>query len=810
MTIRAVIVGLLLGLFVSVATYYNDVIIAQSLLILNLFPRAVMGIMLLLVLGLNPLLGLVGRRWMLGRGELAVIVALGMAASAWPDSAFYRSAVTNMAMPGHLHKTTATWRASELMSYVPGGSARLAAGHVRDWSALAGRIIAAGRAAPESPGGQIWHRFSAGAQHDFRQAADRGRSDASMAERLGSHLNRAMTTGPLLDAGVELDRAWPQRAAGLLDASRERHLAEHEVLELNRWLLVGQFGELVLPPPRGRGVLLLGGRDDPVVVGTLLTGRPEAERWSLDELPWAPWWPTIRLWGGAALLIGVATFCMALIVHPQWSRKELLAYPIARFVTEATAREPDAWLPKVARSPVFWWAFGSLAVIHLANGLSIWMGGEQLLSFALDFSPLREIFPTASRVTSSRAYFEPIIYLTAVGLAFFLPTTVSFSLGIAPMLFILLAATMLRYGVPMDSQFFGSGKPTMLRFGAYVGVVAVIAYTGRHYYATVLTSATGLRRNEQPPGYVIWAARGLAAAGFGAIALLYSGGLSWTMSTVVVVMILATHLVMTRVVAETGLIFIQTYWMPAAVITALVGFDAVGPTAFIVLALASTMLLGDPRTALMPNLANALQVVERSGQRSAAPRRAAPWILLMIVAGFVVAGIVTFQLQYNHDVIRAGVFTRERLPSFPFHELDRLVRESAAVGTLSAATASQGLERLAAIRFDPRTWGWTLIGLGLFATTAAARLRLPWWPLHPVAFVVWGTLAMDRFAVSFLLGCLIKAAVVKVGGARGFELLMPCAVGVIAGQFVCQSLWMIVGAIYYFTTGQQPISYAIF
>ena len=66
------------------------------------------------------------------------------------------------------------------------------------------------------------------------------------------------------------------------------------------------------------------------------------------------------------------------------------------------------------------------------------------------------------------------------------------------------------------------------------------------------------------------------------------------------------------------------------------------------------------------------------------------------------------------------------------------------------------------------------------------------------------------FGPSFLLGWMIKSAVVNTTGARGYHQVKPLMVGVFAGELTCGLVWMLVGALYYFNTGKTPVTYAIF
>ena len=128
LSFRAVIIGLLLGVSIAGLTYFNDAVVRSSFVIGNQFPIGVFGVLMLLLLGVNPLLGRLGKRWPLRPGELALITALGLAVCGWPGSGFFRYFTTTLALPPKLINANPAWQAAHVMSYVPGGSARLGMG----------------------------------------------------------------------------------------------------------------------------------------------------------------------------------------------------------------------------------------------------------------------------------------------------------------------------------------------------------------------------------------------------------------------------------------------------------------------------------------------------------------------------------------------------------------------------------------------------------------------------------------------------------------------------------------------------------
>lgn len=575
----------------------------------------------------------------------------------------------------------------------------------------------------------------------------------------------------------------------------------------SRQVLMAMFPQHILAAPVGGGWLVSGGEADPFAVG-LLGGWDGELMLRPTDLPWGIWWPTLRLWGTLALLMGLAAVCLALVVHPQWSRRELLPYPIARFVQEIGERQAGQLLPEVAHSKLFWLAFVVVLSLHTINGLWTWFPNSIQVPLAYDFYPLRKLFPEGSKAAMAWASFYPQIFFSVIGFAFFLRTEMSLSLGVIGLFYMGLASIVFRQGVPLlQDNWLQPNNFTMVLFGAWLGGFLIVLYIGRRYYSSVAASAMGLPRQAEVPAYSVWAARGLILCGLGAIWVLSLHGLDWVLSVLVVGLILMLFLVISRINAETGAFFIQPGWMPVAVFTAVFGDQALGPTAYLLLALVGVVMVTDPREALMPYLTNGLQMAD---QTDTPPRRVAPWLMAMVVVGFMVALVVTLSIQYNRGLNLSDDWAVKSVPSNAPDNASRVINDLSARDQLGTSVSVSGLKRFAVMKPDGVALAWMGLGVGLVLATALARLRLSWWPLHPVIFMVFGTMSSMRFSSSFLIGWAIKAGVVRLGGSKSYRAVRPLMVGMIAGEVVAALLWIGVGAIYYWITGLEPKQYAIF
>ncbi len=214
---------------------------------------------------------------------------------------------------------------------------------------------------------------------------------------------------------------------------------------------------------------------------------------------------------------------------------------------------------------------------------------------------------------------------------------------------------------------------------------------------------------------------------------------------------------------------------------------------------------------------SAVGLAADAGERAerVAVGRAAWPIGAMVVVGLLVAGAVTLGTQYGQGVDKKDLWAWESLPRMPFNELTKVTSDLASTGDLAASTAGAGLGSGGGVGslWDLLTrveLGWTMLGMAVVIAVAAARLRLAWWPIHPVLFLVWGTFPINQFAFSFLIGWAVKAAVIRTTGSRGYHAARPIIIGLIAGELLAALTWTLVGGGYFLWTGVEPVSYQIF
>lgn len=912
MNLRSVILGLSLAVFIALATYFNDWVIVQTHLVGNHLPIGVFGVLVLFLLLINPMLGLIGRRWMLGSRELAIVCAIGLMACVWAGSNFYRTFVSNMVFPANDMRAKSSWQSAQVMSYLPGGSADVAEGHVTNWT----QLLALLDTARTEPASELEKQIAATLDDEsrafIRHSVDADRLDESDRRRLLDILNRAVVqpTGEgaaapfhqrfdasgeriahylsqrdQASAEVEVLQVQQSNLVAQRDELREQYDAPittlrereaeltQEVESLNRRLgespddealrsellaiekqraevrdELGQYRDIIapierdiqrtnwridyyqskaqraerhanraaavtaadgllLPAPMGQGLLLNDGFVDPFATDVLVQGWDGDRPLGLRDLGWWAWWPTIKTWGVIAVLLTVGMLFLSMIVHPQWSRRELLTYPVVRFVESAT--EPgQGLLPKVMASKLFWIGFLLVVFIHTWNGLNKWYPGYLLdIPLTVDASGLRSLFPEAARTPVSWKLWWITITPSLVGFAYFLNKDVSLSVGLSMPAWAVFGGILIGNGIAIENNASGSEMMAMFRFGTYLGLTLILLYIGRRYYANVLLSSVGVPRAKETPAYATWAMRGML------VCLVISGwwlntraGLDWPITLLFMMVFIVMSLGMARIIAETGAFFVQVWFAPIGVITALLGVSGLGPEAYFALALAGAVMMNDPRESAMPFFVNALNLGDRVGKAS--PAKTATPLVSAVVLTFVLAGGATLYWQYSQGSGTTDTWARGTSNASP-NAVESAVTQLQSRGELTDANMLSGLERFAAGRPMWSGIAWIVGGVGVVIAVSMLRLRLSWWPIHPVLFMLWGTYPLNFLWSSFLLGWLIKVAVTKFAGARGYHTAIPLMVGLVAGELLAAFGWTLVGATYYFITGNTPVGIRI-
>jgi hypothetical protein len=511
-------------------------------------------------------------------------------------------------------------------------------------------------------------------------------------------------------------------------------------------------------------------------------------------VPWNRWAAPLRTWTPLIAVCFVGVIGLSLVIHRQWSTHERLRYPIANVASVMIEADPENPTPPIYKNRLFWLGFGIVLAIHLVNGLMA-VRGESLF-MPLNFN-LRNIiyheYPKMWSVPHGFGTFDWKIYFMVIGISYFLASDVGFTLGISKYLWMAMMLPMIVKGVDIAGGNEVTGGPIRwLTFGSFLGIAVMILYTGRNYFARSVLAALVPFRRQDVESSSIWGMRIFLVCGVGMVLILhFMMGLDVLLSLLLVILLFVMYVVMSRIVAETGLFFIKAGWLPIAVFVGLFGTEGLSPKDYIIIGLVSMVMVMDPRETLMPFLVNGLKICELNNVKRGRAGGVAMVVLLLALGVGTVAVLGThYQLGESADD-----FGAKSMPKNLYNGLADHVRTLKDTQRLQAVKGMGSLDHLTSISrgVEPRFVWSCLIGLGVVVAFSFLRLRYTWWPIHPVLFLVWQSWSMEMFAFSFLLGWLIKTIVTRVGGIRSYRAGQPLMVGLIGGELVAGVIFIGVG-----------------
>jgi len=550
-------------------------------------------------------------------------------------------------------------------------------------------------------------------------------------------------------------------------------------------------------------------QDEKLVRGFVAGLGKQNQAIGVEQVPWAQWSQTLAFWGVLILLFAAASVALALIVHPQWSKRERLRYPIAVFADSMLGSDESQPQP-IYRQRWFWLALGLVFAYHLVNGLYVWWP-DQLIRIPLrfDFSALTSKYKYLRHGWGAMTMGRPTIWPTAVALAFFLARDVTFSVGISQPLATVLGAFLLDMGLSRPEDFITGGTFQWQRAASCLALALMLLYLGRRYYSVVLSQAlTFRRRGSEAEGYSVWACRvllvSLAAL---VIVLCFWAELSFPLALAFVLLAMLAYLAVARITAEFGMFYVQIVWLPVAVLFGLFGGKALGPSGLITLGLLSTVFVTQPEESLMTFVLIGLKIGEG---RRLSPGKAGGVAAIGFVLALAAALPFAVWVDYSYGGCISGWWDSSGISSLTFRALQQTKDELRLTGELAKSRTMDGTDRLLSARPNSAFLWSAGLGFAAVLVTYVLRLRYTWWPIHPIMFLVWETWASAVFFHSFLLAWVLQVLITRFGTHEVHRAAKHAMVGIIAGELLGGMLWMCVGGAHFAATGVRPPYYNIF
>ena len=459
------------------------------------------------------------------------------------------------------------------------------------------------------------------------------------------------------------------------------------------------------------------------------------------------WLVPVLAWAGFIVVFLFGALCINLIVRKQWTENEKLSYPIIRLPLELSSS------PKFFSNRLMWIGFGITAGIELLAGLHF----------------LRPVIPAfgikwdigSYLVTKPWSAMRPLhvnIYGFAMGLAYFMPLSLSFSLWFFHIFWKFQLAFFSVLGWRT-----GGGWQGDQRLGAWMGIgILAVLTTRKHIIETLVKAIKGGTGNGTYRFAYLGAIFSVAfmlvfwsQAGVSPWAIFIYFGIYLTLSVAI-----------TRMRAELGPPTHELHTVePDRMMVTIAGTKSLGPQNLTALTILDWIAYGY-RSHPMPHQLEGFKISERLRMKGST------LIVAMMVAG-VVGTIISFGAHLGFYYRYSGSFMVWGRGPF---------------------------DRLGKWLTHPVTRDTTVIkqmGFGFLFTffLMAMSRRYLWWHFHPVGYAVASGWAIGWMWFSVLMSWLIKKVILSYGGSKAYRTAMPLFMGLILGQFFIGSLWSVIGII---------------
>ncbi|UCH34923.1 MAG: hypothetical protein JSV65_00775 [Armatimonadota bacterium] len=525
----------------------------------------------------------------------------------------------------------------------------------------------------------------------------------------------------------------------------------------------------------------------PEIIRQFYEAIPDAQRMGpvglLRTIPWGAWLIPMAAWTAMAYTLFFILLCITVVLRRQWVERERLAFPLVQIPLDITRSEPvTAALPSFFRSRVMWAGFAIPFIVHSMNGLHVYLPAVPDLPVAHDLAHYFRSWPW-----NQTGMLGIWTHFSVIGFSFLIPTDLSFSLWFFYFVYQLETIGVVALGYALDYVPTYS-TPTFAAYqmlGAFFMLGGGMAWAARAHLRTVWDRTVAAVRQQGPaepdreapdadealPYHV--AVLGLGAGALLLAAILSTAGLDFGIALLSIVLFLITAIVLTRFVAEGGLLFIAAPFRPSDIMIAAVGTRPLGAHNLTVLAYVERALaLFDVRSFIMPSFMDAWRMCDAAQ----VPKRR---LLPALAAGVVIATVVSYAaliiLAYRYGGVTLEQWFLISSPREPFVVL-------------------------ASYLTDPRKASLAdieLTGVGAVATWAlmALRARFVGWPLHPIGYAMGPSWPMIQLWFSILVGWWFKWLILRWGGMSLFRRARPFFLGLVLGEFATAALWIVIDSI---------------
>ena len=483
------------------------------------------------------------------------------------------------------------------------------------------------------------------------------------------------------------------------------------------------------------------------VLGGSTAYRLEVLRAWLAPALWWTAWVSATLW---------VTLCINLIVRRRWSGEEKLPFPMTTVPLHLA--DPSG---RLFRDRLWWLGVGVSVGIGALGILHSFVPAVPVITTAVDINSLLSNNPPWDAIRGTELYWGP----WSIGLCYLMPLDFAFSL-IVFNLFWKAEYMLSRMGGWLVSPYGGFPYGDQQNIGAYLALMASVAWLDRRYLAQVLRRAGGLQSSldDREEGLSYRTALLGLVAGLGFLWWCYGrAGMAAPITAAFLFLHFTMIMAIVRMRAQIGPPAHHMFGtMPEFVLTQFPGTRAIGPRGLGMIAMMRPFMF-EQEANPAPIQLEGLRIAER---------------------GVVRASHFTWAIMLSVPLIMLCYFWASVHIGYQFG-----VAAKSPANLL--AICSDMTSKLATWLRDPGGPNWsstTSIGVGAAITLAlmSLKLQLPMFPLHPMAFPLAFSWTIDALLPAIVVTWVVKALLLRYGGLRAHQRALPLFLGLIVGDAIAQ------------------------
>jgi hypothetical protein len=495
-------------------------------------------------------------------------------------------------------------------------------------------------------------------------------------------------------------------------------------------------------------------------------------------VPWAEWLVPLAAWSSFLCSLFLANLCLLSLVQRQWIRNERLTFPLAQIPLE-TAETSGAGRPgRPPTSRGFWLGTGIGLFVAFTSSLSQRLPALPALPLLVPVMNLPEVGPLAAFGRVDMALYPRIL-----AIAYLIPKELSFSVWFLWLMRIGLTAIAIATGAEPTSAEdwwrFDFPAPYNQATGAVLALAALALWGSRRHLARAFRAAflgaTTSAEREEPLPYR-WAFVGFVLCFAWLVWFFLLAGCRLPFALAFPTVIIGAYLSYARLQAEAA--FDTGFWWFNDIMLMPVGARRYLPQEIIALYTAGWVSAPMPSVVLSACSINALTSFKIADAAGTSPRRLTRLLLGGFLLALVVGVFVTLTGTYRLGFLSMKGGTGNNLVADVLRVYGHDIYNDIALN----------------YDVDPSPSGVFYIGVGAVVCLlfGMLRLRFPWWPFHPVGYILSNSLPLAYGLFPFFIAWVVKVLVTRYGGLRLYRATLPLAVGLVVGDLLSTALWNLI------------------